>query len=192
MVRAAVATNQLGDLPSLCVKTGEPTTRTRRQEFADIPGWTLWLLFWGLIPFLIAAGFSRRKVSADLPVSEETLRRVRNVDVGSITGLILGIVILVAAWLADSNQLFWIAVTLALITLVVGALSRRIVWVSGRLDGDVLWLYGVHPAFAEQVRGMRPGDGGAEVTANRVSYWLLVAALLVLALVLFFGSTTQS
>lgn len=153
MVRVAIDARQLDSLPDLCVKTGEPTGSIRRQDFADIPGWTLLLIFWGVIPFLIAAAFARRRIGVDLPASEETLRRIRLVDSGAVAGLVLAIGLLVVGWVSQGAVFAWAGIAVALITLVAAAVARGMSWVSGRLDDEILWLYGVHPAFADQAQG---------------------------------------
>jgi hypothetical protein len=89
---------------------------------------------------LIAAGFARHKVTVDLPASDDTLRRIRLVDLGSVAELVLGIGLLVSALLTQEGAWAWAGIV-AVVTLVSGAVARRIVWVTGRLDGDVLWLY---------------------------------------------------
>jgi hypothetical protein len=145
----------------------------------------LLLFFWGLIPFLIAAGFARRKLTVDLPASDDTLRRIRRVDLGSVAGLALGIGLLVAALLTEDSAWAWAGITVALVTLVSGAVVRRIVWVTGRLDGDVLWLYGVHPSFAREVEPLAPLNLGTIRSTRRWTMVLLVVAVVALGVVLF-------
>jgi hypothetical protein len=169
----------------LCAKTGVPTETAKSQEFADIPGWTLLLIFWGLIPFLIAAGFARRKVRVTLPASADTLRRIRFVDLGSVAGLALGVGLLMSALLTDESAWAWGGITVALVTLLGGAVTRRVVWVSGRLDGDVLRLYGVHPLFAREVEPLAPRSHGTVRSTRRWTTVLLVVAVVVLGVVLF-------
>jgi hypothetical protein len=185
VARAAIDRHQLDELPRLCAKTGVPTETAKRQEFGDIPGWTLLLIFWGLIPFLVAAGFARRKVTVDLPASDDTLRQIRLVDLGSVAGLVLGIGLLVSALLTQESAWVWGGIAVALVTLVSGALARRMVWVTGRLDGDVLWIYGVHPAFAQEVEPLAPRNLGAIRSTNRWATLLLVVAVVALGVVLF-------
>jgi hypothetical protein len=185
MVRVAIDTRQLDSLPDLCVKTGEPTGSLRRQDFADVPGWTLLLIFWGLIPFLIARGFARRRIGVDLPASEETLRRIRLVDVGAVAGLVLAIGLLVFGWVSEESVFAWAGIAAAVITLVIAAVVRGMFWISGRLDDEILWLYGVHPAFAEQAQGLAPRDLAERVSANRWVTGLLVAALVALGVLIF-------
>jgi hypothetical protein len=162
-----------------------PTETAKSQEFADIPGWTLLLIFWGLIPFLIAAGFARRKVRVDLPASGDTLRRIRVVSIGSIAGLALGIGLLVSALLTEESAWAWGGITVAMVTLLGGAVAHRVVWVSGRLDGDVLRLYGVHPSFAREVEPLAPRSHGTVRSTRRWTTVLLVVAVVVLGVVLF-------
>jgi hypothetical protein len=185
MARVAIDTRQLDALPHLCVKTGEPTETTRRQDFADIPGWTLLLIFWGLIPFLIAAGFSRRKITADLPASEETLRRLSLVDIGAVAGLVLGFGLLVAASVREQGVFAWAGIAVALITLMAAAGMRAVVWVGGRLDKEILLLHGVHPVFAEQAQTLAPPHLDHRVSVNRSATGLLVAALIALGVLVF-------
>jgi hypothetical protein len=91
MAVVAIHTGNIDRLPDICIKTGEPAEGARRQEFGDIPGWTLLLIFWGLIPFLIAAGFARRRLAAEIPASDQVLRRLRMVDYSAIAGLVLAL-----------------------------------------------------------------------------------------------------
>jgi len=182
---AVIDTRHLDGLPRLCAKTGVPTETAKSQEFADIPGWTLLLIFWGLIPFLIAAGFARRKVRVTLPASADTLRRIRFVDLGSVAGLALGVGLLMSALLTDESAWAWGGITVALVTLLGGAVTRRVVWVSGRLDGDVLRLYGVHPLFAREVEPLAPRSHGTVRSTRRWTTVLLVVAVVVLGVVLF-------
>jgi hypothetical protein len=185
MARVAIDTRRLGELPSLCVKTGEPTETTRQQDFADIPGWTLLLIFWGLIPFLIAAGFARRKITVALPASEETLRRVRSVDFGAVAGLVVAIGFLVTALVSQEALFAWAGIAVALATLLGAALVRGVVWITGRLDGELLWLYGVHPRFAEQCQALAPPDLAHRLSTRRWATGLLVAALIALGVLIF-------
>jgi hypothetical protein len=149
----------------------------------------LLLIFWGVIPFLIAAGLARRKVNVDLPATEETLRSTRRVDRGSILGLVLVVGLLAAAWITRETGLVIAAAALLLVTLFGSSIARRLVWVTGRLEDDVLWLYGVHPTFAREVEQLAPRDLEARIRKNRWLVVVSVIAVLVLAvLVILFMS----
>lgn len=182
----AIDTRQLDNLPNLCVKTGEPTSTTRREDFADLPGWTFLLIFWGLFPFLIAAGFARHKVTVDLPASKETLRRTRLVGFGAVVGLVLGIGLLVSALVSQEGAFAWAGIAVALTTLVAAAGARGVVWVTGRLDGDILWLYRVHPAFAREAHALVPPNISQHLSAHRWAFGLLIAAIIMLGVLIFF------
>src|SRR5438132_1122897 len=54
--------------PDMCVRCGEPTDERTRQTFAWMPGWVHVLLFLGLLPWLLAALFTRKTMTVDVPV----------------------------------------------------------------------------------------------------------------------------
>jgi hypothetical protein len=131
MARVAIDSRHLNELPNLCVKTGEPTGTTGRQDFADIPGWTLLLIFWGVVPFLIAAGLARRKITVELPASEETLRHIRRVELAAVAGLVVGVGLLIAAVVSQESGFAWSGIAVVLITLLAATGGRNVVWVTG-------------------------------------------------------------
>lgn len=192
MATAVIDTQHLDRLPRLCAKTGVPTERAKSQEFADIPGWTLLLIFWGLIPFLIAAGFAQRKLRVDLPASGDTLRRIRVVSVGSVAGLALAVGLLVSALMTEESAWAWGGITVAVVTLISGPIAHRVVWVTGRLDGDILRLSGVHPSFAREVEPLAPRTLGTIRSTRRWTTVLLVVAVVVLGVVLFLAFQQQA
>jgi len=182
MATAALDVHRLDGIPAICAKTAVPTEKVRSQEFGDIPGWTLFLIFWGLIPFLIASGFARRKLKVDIPVSADILRRIQMVDLGSIGGLVLGVGLIVTAILTQDGVWAWVGLAFAVLFLLVGAIARHMVWVSGRLEKDVLWLYGLHPAFAEALEPLAPA--GVKPTDPRWAVMLLGGAIVLLGVFL--------
>lgn len=52
-------------------------------------------------------------------------------DLGSVAGLVLGVGLLVSALLTQESAWAWGGIAGALVTLVSGAVARRIVWVTG-------------------------------------------------------------
>lgn len=192
MAAVPIATENLDSLPDTCIKTGKEAERARRQEFADIPGWTLLLIFWGLIPFLIAAGFARRKVTVDLPATDQVLRRIRIVDFSAIGGLVFAIGLLVTTWPTQEGAFAWIGLAVAVLTLLGGAVARRMVWVTGRLDDETLWLYGVAPDFARDVETLAPKNLDQNVSRKRVAAALLIGAVVVLGVLFFLTFDLQA
>lgn len=192
MAAVPIATENLDSLPDTCIKTGTEAERARRQEFADIPGWTLLLIFWGLIPFLIAAGFARRKVTVDLPATDQVLRRIRMVDFSAIGGLVLAIGLLVTTWPTQEGAFVWIGLAVAVLTLLGGAVARRMVWVTGRLDGETLWLYGVASDFARDVETLAPKNLDQNASRKRVAAALLIGAVVVLGVLFFLTFDLQA
>lgn len=185
MATADIDSQQLDRLPRLCAKTGVPTESAKRQKFGDIPGWTLLLICWGFIPFLIAAGLARRSVTVDVPASSDTLRRILRVDVGTVAGLAGGVGLVVSAMLTEESAWAWGGIAVVVVTLISGSVGRRFVWVTGHLDGDVLRLYGVDPSFAKEVEPLAPRNPGSIRSEGRWMTVLLVVAIVVLGVILF-------
>src|SRR5262245_12945514 len=59
------------DFPDMCVRCGEPTEERSWQTFAWMPGWVWIFLFMGLLPFLLAALFTRKTMTVDVPVCHQ-------------------------------------------------------------------------------------------------------------------------
>jgi hypothetical protein len=107
------------------------------------------------------------------------------VDYSAIAGLVLALGLLIATWPTQEAAFAWSGIAVAIVTLVGGALARRMLWVTGRLDGDTLWLYGVAPAFAQEAEGLAPENIEQKVSRNRWAAGILVAAVIVLGVLLF-------
>lgn len=184
MQKAAIQVGQNPVLPRVCAKTGEPADQTIRQVFADLPGWTFLLILWGFIPFLIAAIFARRKVTVDLPISTQTRHHIAVVNVVSVIATVVGFGLLIVMLVIGEPGLALGAAGLVLAVLVGGSVARRLVWVSGRLDDDVLWLYGVHPTFAREAGQLASPGLGVRTTTDRWGSIILLVGLLVVAALL--------
>jgi hypothetical protein len=182
--KAAIKIGQTSTFPGVCAKTGVPADRTIRQEFGELPGWTLLLIFWGFIPFLIATGFARRKVTVELPLSARTRRNIAVVDLVSVIGVVVGFGLLLVMWVIGEIGLALGAAGLVVAVLIGGSVARRLVWVSGRLEGDVLWLYGVHPRFAEEAGRLAPPELGVRVATDRWGAVILMVGLVLAAALL--------
>jgi hypothetical protein len=97
---ARVQDLEAGRLPHVCAKTGEAADGSARVEFSSSPGWTLILLLFGILPFLIAEHFSRVRVVGLVPMSDVALRRLRTFNRSVLGFLVLSILGLVAGSLA--------------------------------------------------------------------------------------------
>jgi hypothetical protein len=142
-------------VPDLDVKSGARVTRWTAVEVHDLPHWAYVLLPLGPLSALLVRLTGRRGVRVDLPVTGVTLRRRGVAEVGGAMALVGGVGMVGAAPVQGSAAL----AVLGLVTAAGGALlvtvGLSLLWVRGRLVGDVVVLGGVHRAFAEGVRFLR-------------------------------------
>lgn len=114
------------------------------------------------------------------------------VDFSAIGGLVLAIGLLVTTWPTQERAFVWIGLAVAVLTLLGGAVARRMVWVTGRLDGETLWLYGVAPDFARDVETLAPKNLDQNVSRKRVAAALLIGAVVVLGVLFFLTFDLQA
>lgn len=142
-----------GDLPAICVVTGEPTDDSATYRFESFPEWMWVLLVAGFFPFFIVLYFLKDEVEGRIPIRPEVLRahhRRRTLGLGvavagavtALAGLALGAP---GAAVGAATGLFLAGAALWLVTF------RS--FVDGRLDRTRTWvkLSRVHPTFATHV-----------------------------------------
>ncbi len=152
-----------GDLPGICVKTGEPAEFSTPVVATRTPDWPCLLLFFGILPFLIASAFSTERAEGMVPFSGSALRRLRQVRMTRWGTLLAALVLLVLLLLRGEPAVLVVLFFAALAGVpVLYALDYA--WsVGARLDleaGAVL-LRGVHPDFKQAVEA---GSFGIERT----------------------------
>jgi hypothetical protein len=99
-----IAALESGDLPPICVKTGETTRDTLRRSFTVVPGWTSGILIlFGVLPWLMARAFTGVTVHAVLPMSEPAYRRLRAAERSAAVAILVAIASFAAAAGWDSN-----------------------------------------------------------------------------------------
>lgn len=64
-----------GDLPPVCVKTGEPADGDVAVRFSHVPPWTFLLLLAGILPFFVALLFVPERIPGRLPITVATVDR---------------------------------------------------------------------------------------------------------------------
>ena len=154
-----------GELPPICVKTGEQATRwVPRHKPIGGMGAAAWLLVfvgplgWIVLFVLAVMGSGREMLTIQLPYSESgherhvTRSRLRNLALGISTASLVAAVLTSSLSGAPSRLL----VLIALVALVVGIVAHVVVAVSEvdvTLDASRRWvtLHGVHPSFAAAV-----------------------------------------
>ncbi len=142
-------------LPDRCVKTDLPA----QGHTADIVAiWhepaLYWLLVLNPMIYIIVAYAVGTRVVVTLGVTPAALSASRREWI--LTWVLLGGG--VAAWLAavvlQAPQLFWLGLALMALAIPVYLFGARLVRVT-RLDGDRVWIRGVHPAYLARLPELR-------------------------------------
>jgi hypothetical protein len=151
-----------GDLPSVCVKSGEPAT-WRVPFVGEVGGrnplWFLLVFFGpvGWIVLLLGSGTERFEVL--LPVSDSTRelwrerRRDRRIAVIG-TVLLAGMCLLLARWYGDLGATPFLVIGAGVLTVLVTHWRYDAAGVDLGLDATRRWvtISGVHPDFVAAVR----------------------------------------
>jgi hypothetical protein len=147
MVRMPRDVFERGELPSVCVKSGEPADQTVEATFRWLPPWTYLLLLAGVLPFLIAVFFAEEKVVGRVPVRHRIVARRR--QLGRLVWGWLAVALLagIGAGATGTDWLWWGS----LVGLVgaVGTLVQR--------DWGWLDVRPVRSTSTVEVRRVHPG-----------------------------------
>lgn len=137
---------QTGDLPDVCVVTGEDADGLVDFTFRFLPAWTWLLLLFGVFPFLIATMFATQAILGEVPVRAEILERYHRRRRAGLIAASAGIVMLATALIAWQE---WLAAT-GTLALFVGIVASR-GFIGGRPDKAGVWVNvsRVHPKFVQ-------------------------------------------
>lgn len=150
-----------GDLPAVCVVTGEDADGLVRFRFNSLPDWTWILLLFGVFPFLIATMFASDEVRGEVPVRAEVVERYHRRKRLSMIMAPVGIVFVGLSPAVSQTWLAWMGVA-ALVAAIVTWIVASTGFIDGQPDRTGLWvrLSRVHPNFVEalRARGQVPTD----------------------------------
>ncbi len=142
-----------GDLPSVCVVTGEDADGLVSFRFNSLPDWTWLLLLFGVFPFLIATMFASEEVRGEVPVRRDVVARYHRRKRLSILVGAVGIAALGLGVGFSQTELAWMGVAALLAAAVTGVVAST-GFIDGQPDRTGLWvkLSRVHPNFVEALR----------------------------------------
>lgn len=150
-----------GDLPDVCVVTGEDADGLVSFKFNSLPDWTWILLLFGVFPFLVATMFATEVVQGDVPVRREIVTRYHRRKRQSLLAAAVGIAFLALAMALSQVWLAWTGVAALVVGVGVGVVAS-LGFIDGRPDRTGLWvkLSRVHPNFvvALEARGQVPAE----------------------------------
>jgi hypothetical protein len=155
-VRVRATEVEDGTLPPICVVTGEPAGCDWNVRYVSPAGWLVVLLFFGVLPYLLARTITQIEVRGRVPISEAGIALVRSRRrmrwsgaLGALALAVLGVVVGVAA---DSWAIALSALVIAFAVWLVTAI-RWMMPVSGEVEPSGRWvrLTGAHAAFARAI-----------------------------------------
>lgn len=156
-----------GRLPPVCVKRGVIATDWQPTRFTTTPRWTLILLLFGVLPYLIAWAMTRLVATGALPVSAEALLAMRRLRTQTVALSAAGIALFVGAALLRIGVLSAVVAMLGLFCFFAAIVLQLVVGPAVTVGGTVfrgpngilVVLRRVHPGFIEAVHRRHAGDG---------------------------------
>ncbi|MEO6413540.1 MAG: hypothetical protein ABIO48_13225 [Pedococcus sp.] len=139
-------------LPSICVKTGEPTDDVLRVRGSAAPEWTTVMVVFGLFAWLFAQTMSSRRYNIVLPFDSAVLRRYRKWRraAWSCAGVGVVLTVVAAGMGSDYSSIPLLVALLGALAMGVGNEWANSVGVRLARDGSLV-LTRVHPRFAAAV-----------------------------------------
>ena len=138
-------------LPSVCVKTGEPTDDMLRLRGSAAPEWTTVMILFGLFAWIVAQTMSSRRYNLVLPFDSAVLRRYRKWGRVAWSCVGLGLVLTVVAALMGRDDAF-VMMAVSVLGVIVWLANEWANSVGVRLsrEGNLV-LTRVHPRFRAAV-----------------------------------------
>lgn len=146
-----------GELPEVCVVTGEPADGLVGYRFESYPEWMWLLLFAGFFPFFIAMYFLKDDVEGLVPIRRDVIRRFHRRRRRALAVAAAGAILTVSGWVFPTGSTVRLSDALlvsGLALLVVGGVAAGLTFrrfVDANLDKTGLWvkLKRVHPNFVQ-------------------------------------------
>jgi hypothetical protein len=150
-------------IPPVCALTGVPTEAVKKKSFAWTPGWTIFLLLGGLLPYIVVALLLRKRMTVRLPLREgkhgHWMVRQAFLIIGVFFSINLFLVGgMVAGKYADeriTGIVVMLGILLLLFTLIAGVVLTNKSIRPLEITDDEMRLSSVHPNFKEALEAMR-------------------------------------
>ena len=136
-------------LPDLCIKCNRPAGgRRMRFRLAWHPPIAYVGLLLGLLPFVLIAVVTQKKLTVHVGVCDEHLRKRRlGILVGFLAGL-AGILLIVMGAIVNSGAVAIVGLVVFVAAVLYGIVTSRIVWPK-KIDKHCAWVKGACPEYLE-------------------------------------------
>ncbi|BEP14919.1 hypothetical protein acdb102_32300 [Acidothermaceae bacterium B102] len=159
---------EVGDLPRICVVSGQPTDRMKKMRWNWAPSWVAIFVVAGLLPFFLVRELVGDKVSGYLPLHPSVTRRFRLQIAGGLVGFLASLVLLIVSAAQSSGLLAVLALALTVASVLLVFRPGRALPVRRAAPGFVS-LPKASPAFVAAFRSGRPA-GQLPYTAVPATY----------------------
>jgi hypothetical protein len=145
---------QVGALPRVCAKSGQPATTLVRMGFDTTPRGLWVLLLFGIVPYLLAALLTSERISGAVPLTEEAHRDATAATRASRRGLVAGAGLVAASFLIalTAGPSAWLVLPAVggIVIAAGGMLTAQAATIGLQRTGDrdVVVMTRVHPRFA--------------------------------------------
>ena len=137
-------------LGGVCAKSGAPATQLMSMHATYTPGWIWILIFFGLIPMLIAYVFTKQSIAIDVPASDDVIRRRSRATARMVGAGLVSMALVVAAAFIGETALAWIGIVgLVAVTMALPFWART--WITVTYNGEVVTLSRVHPNYVAAI-----------------------------------------
>ncbi len=146
---------ETGDLPRICVVSGQPTENMVKMRWSWAPSWTYLFLFLGVLPVLLVRHLAGTRAAGFLPIHPDVQRKRRLQGVAALLGLAGALVLLIGAAAMSSGVLAFLALALLVAGIACMVQPGRSLPVRPAGQGYLAFPK-ASPAFAAAFRAGRP------------------------------------
>lgn len=158
------------DLPELCARCGKPSELKLKRVFKWHPSWVIILILFGLLPFLLVALLTTKRMKVNVPLCEEHRSHWWHPKLfGCLTLPLLLLVFIVGIGMLPDRPGRNDDTSVATGVWIVGLLGFLVclvtvaVWGSSRIrplkiDDESILLAGVSDEFADEAKKLREAD----------------------------------
>jgi hypothetical protein len=134
----------------VCAKSGVPADVVIEMRAVHTPSWIWILLFFGILPMLIAYAFTKEVAIFDVPASTEVAERRKRTSRYMFATVIASALLLGMGAVSGTEGYAWLGVAgLVGVTMALPFAART--WINAAYDGEWVHLSRLHPHYVQAV-----------------------------------------
>jgi hypothetical protein len=132
----------------VCAKTGVPANAVIEMRVVHTPPWIWILVFFGILPLVIAYAFTKKEVTVELPATEEVGRRRSGIARTMLAVTVTSVLLIATAAITTMPGLAWLGAAGVVGVVMALPYSAR-AWISATYDGEWVHLSRLHPNYVQ-------------------------------------------